>query len=511
MSIISQNSNDVYYAYTRGRFWRWDESARVWKESHLLAQKFDKAKAAEKHLTPEAFLTSDEFIPMDDYELPERMLTALREAKPCKNAPIEPVEEESSSNVSASCICSTCTCGGCKEECFGNCRSCGHPVQECNSYQTEGEKHLTPTLSEDVAEPFGNIPADSSFDFSALGELSEQAVAADQQFDLHYGAAQDEYLISCIYLARIHTLTAKAGRYGGGTWTKWYESKGLGEGSVRRMIQNGEAFNSANLAELKQLPELTRKDLNLIARSGCAEQVVAAGGDSQRVQALLAQIKAEKERADAAETREEEARKAAHEYHEKYEEAAAMRATLLDQQGVYIADIDGLKKQNAKLQQSYHDADESRIAANLQRQKAEAERDRAEERAKNAEDALKKQPITAVIDEEEIDRRAAEKAWGLADARNAELAKDNANLKKQVAALRSRINDDAQADFEQANYCASLMRAAWDNSKASYSRLVGEDLESTFQTICSTLNSIMEEASLLCRQPPDYDGGDKDE
>ncbi len=92
--IISQNSNDVYYAYTRGRFWRWDESARVWKESHLLAQKFGKAKTAEKRLTPEAFLTSDEFIPMDDYELPQSMLTALREAKPCKNAPVDPVEEE---------------------------------------------------------------------------------------------------------------------------------------------------------------------------------------------------------------------------------------------------------------------------------------------------------------------------------------------------------------------------------------------------------------------------------
>ena len=115
------------------------------------------------------------------------------------------------------------------------------------------------------------------------------------------------------------------------------------------------------------------------------------------------------------------------------------------------------------------------------------------------------------LDKEEIDRRAAEKAWGLADARNAELAKDNANLKKQVAALRSRINDDAQADFEQANYCASLMQAAWDNSKASYSRLAGEDLESTFQTICGTLNSIMEEASLLCRQPSNHDGGDRDE
>ena len=414
------------------------------------------------------------------------------------------------------------------------------PAQNADAAVTTAENAVptataaTPTISESGADVSASTPATSlqncesapaasaggssvptpsapSFDFSPLGELSGQAAEADQQFDLHYGAAQDEYLISCIYLARIHALTAKAGRYGGGTWTKWYESKGLSHGSVTKMVQNGEAFNSSTVDELKQLPELTRKDLNLIARSGCAEQVVAAGGDSQRVQVLLAQIKAEKERADAAKTREEEARKAAHEYHEKYEEAAAMRATLLDQQGVYIADIDGLKKQNAKLQQSYHDADESRIAANLQRQKAETERDRAEARAKNAEEALKHQPITAVIDEEEIDRRAAEKAWGLADARNAELAKDNANLKKQVAALRSRINDDAQADFEQANYCASLMRAAWDNSKASYSRLVGEDLESTFQTICGTLNSIMEEASLLCRQPPDYDGGDRDE
>lgn len=380
----------------------------------------------------------------------------------------------------------------------------------------------------EAAEPFGNIPAAPTFDFSALGDLSQQAADADQQFDLHYGAAQDEYLISCIYLARIHALTAKAGRYGGGTWTKWYESKGLSEGSARTMVKNGDAFNSATVAELKQLPELTRKDLNLIARSGCAGQLVEAAGDSQRVRELLARLKAEKERADSAEAREEEA-------WSMVSKAQDEAQTAKNDLEVALVDLNGLTEQNAKLQQSYHDADEDRIAARLQCQKAEGERDRAEERAKDAENqlagsrqvaeaaklradklqaenaALKKQPITAVIDEEEIDRLAAEKAWGLADARNAELVKDNANLKKQVAALRSRINDDAQADFEQANYCASLMRAAWDNSKASYSRLVGEDLESTFQTICGTLNSIMEEASLLCRQPPDYDGGDRDE
>lgn len=437
--IISQNSNDVYYAYTRGRFWRWDESARVWKESHLLAQKFGKAKAAEKHLTPEAFLTSDEFIPMDDYELPEQMLTALREAKPCKNAPIEPVEEESSSDVPASCICSTCTCGGCKEECFGNCRSCGHPVQECNSYQTEGEKHLTPAHSEDVAEPFGNIPADSSFDFSALGDLSDQAVETDQQFDLHYGTAQDEYLISCIYVAKMHALTAKAGRYGGGTWTKWYESKGMSKSSVWNMLQTGEGFKGSTVEQLTSIPELSRKDLNLIARSGCAEQLTAAAGDSQRVQELLAQLKAEKERADSAE--------------------GSLTAAL--------ADVQGLTEQNAKLQQSYHDADESRIAARLQCQKAEGERDRAEARAKNAEDALKKQPIVGVTDPEEV-RRQADALAAEAKAQARRQIEDAQRRTREAEARYQKLQQDADGFLAPEQSCAQQAKIIADSMRSMY-------------------------------------------
>ena len=472
--IISQNSNDVYYAYTRGRFWRWDGSARVWKESHLLAQKFDKAKAAEKHLTPEAFLTGDEFIPMDDYELPEQMLTALREAKPCKNAPIEPVEEESSSDVPASCICSTCTCGGCKEECFGNCRSCGHPVQECNSYQTEGEKHLTPTHSEDIAEPLGNIPADSSFDFSALGDLSEQAVETDQQFDLHYGTAQDEYLISCIYVAKMHALTAKAGRYGGGTWTKWYESKGMSEGSARTMTQNGAAFKSATVADLKLLPSISRKDLNLIARSGCAEQLTAAAGDSQRVQELLAQLKAEKDRADTAEKSAQNARKENAYFKELVKSAeiqtskdAKKREEAESRYESALADISGLKEQNAQLQQSYHDADESRIAANLQRQKAEAERDKAEARAKNAEDALKKQPIVGVTDPEEVRRQAdAQAAEATAQARRQ--IEDAQRRTREAEARYQKLQQDADGFLAPEQSCAQQAKIIADSMRSMY-------------------------------------------
>lgn len=568
MSIISQNSNNVYYAYTRGRFWRWDESARVWKESHLLAQKFGKAKTAEKRLTPEAFLTSDEFIPMDDYELPQSMLTALREAKPCKNAPIDPVEEDSSSCVPTPCICSTCTCGGCKEECFGNCHSCGHPVQECNSYQTEGEKHLTPAHSADVDKPevpgtqttqdkpLTTVPDEMrpAFDYSGLTDQTvEDLHFAEDEYHhgkqmaerglVHMGnaiAAAHDALCGVVQLLD----NSKHGNRGDDSFRAWCCSIGITKSTAYNLLQVSALMDGSSPRQRAILEALPPTLLYAVAKPSAPQELVekVKNGEvttNKAYQDLLKEnqqlrterdkaradqlstakdcnrlglkVSQEKDRADKAEAREEEARKAAHEYHEKYEEAAAMRATLLDQQGTYIADIDGLKKQNTKLKQIYRDEYESRIAANLQRQKAEGERDRAEERAKNAEDALKKQPITAVIDEEEIDRRAAEKAWGLADARNAELAKDNANLKKQVAALRSRINDDAQADFEQANYCASLMRAAWDNSKASYSRLVGEDLESTFQTICGTLNSIMEEASLLCRQPPDYDGGDRDE
>lgn len=479
--IISQNSNDVYYAYTRGRFWRWEESARVWKESHLLAQKFGKAKTAEKRLTPEAFLTSDKFIPMDDYELPDQMLAALRDAKPCKNAPIEPVEEESSSDVPASCICSTCTCGGCKEECFGNCRSCGHPVQECNSYQTEGEKHLTPTLSEDVAEPCGNVPSSPSFDFSALGDLSEQAVETDQQFDLHYNTAQDEYLISCIYVSKMHALTAKAGRYGGGTWTKWYESKGLSEGSARTMTQNGDAFKSATVADLKLLPSISRKDLNLIARSGCAEQLTAAAGDSQRVQELLAQLKAEKSRADTAESHLE----AAH------------------------ADINGLAEQNSRLKDRATAAEAREEEAWKMQSKAETRAQEAEkqlegsrqmaeaaklrgDKLKAENDVLKKQPITAVVDEEEVERRANQLAHDIAEDLAAEMTAD---LRAQLEQAASGSEQDAHSSYDNVLLADRSFQNIGKMVVSSLRRLPPEQREQLTNMLVHTLGQIQGEVS----------------
>lgn len=477
--IISQNSNDVYYAYTRGRFWRWDESAQVWKESHLLAQKFDKAKAAEKHLTPEAFLTSDEFIPMDDYELPEQMLTALREAKPCKNAPVDPVEEE----------------------------------PEVPGTQTAQEKPLTTV-------PDAMRPA---FDYSGLTDQTvEDLHFAENEYRhgkqmaerglVHMGnaiAAAHDALCGVVAQCdngedgACRTMRkARNNQHSEDTFKSWCVSIGITKDTAYRLLQVSALLDGSSPRQQKILKELSPTLLYAVAKPSAPAELVekVKNGEVTTNKAYQDLLKENQqlrtERVEAMNQADRERARAEKAESERDKARADQLSTAKD-----------CNRLGLKVSQEKDRADK----AEAREEEAWKLQSKAEARAKNAEEALKHQPITAVIDEEEIDRRAAEKAWGLADARNAELAKDNANLKKQVAALRSRINDDAQADFEQANYCASLMRAAWDNSKASYSRLVGEDLESTFQTICSTLNSIMEEASLLCRQPPDYDGGDKDE
>lgn len=548
MSIISQNSNDVYYAYTRGRFWRWDESARVWKESHLLAQKFDKAKTAEKHLTPEAFLTSDEFIPMDDYELPERMLTALRDAKPCKNAPIEPVEEESSSDVPASCICSTCTCGGCKEECFGNCRSCGHPVQECNSYQTEGEKHLTPTLSEDVAKP--EVPGTQTtqdkplttvpdamrpaFDYSGLTDQTvEDLHFAEDEYHhgkqmaerglVHMGnaiAAAHDALCGVVALCdngedgACRTMRkARNNQHSEDTFKSWCVSIGITKDTAYRLLQVSALLDGSSPRQQKILKELSPTLLYAVAKPSAPAELVeqVKNGDittNKQYQEAMAQIKAEKDRAAAAEAREEEAWNMV----SKAQDEAQTAKNDLD---AALADVQGLDEENARLkaekekaERSYNEMYESRIAANLQRQKAEAERDRAEARAKDAEnqlvgsrqvaeaarlrgdklkaenDALKKQPITAVVDKEEVERQAREMA-----------AEMTADLRAQLEQASSGSEQDAHSSYDNVLLADRSLQNIGKMVVPSLRRLPPEQREQLTNMLIHTLGQIQGEVS----------------
>ena len=411
-TISCKLSNETVYACYRGRFWRWDGS--IWKESRIMTHRFELARAADKNLTPQAFLTNGaEFAPLDEYEIDCAMLDALENAKPCKNAPIEPMKEESECQTSTPAT----------------------SLQNCES---------VPAAS--AGGSSAPVPLAPGFDFSALGELSEQAVATDQQFDLHYGTAQDEYLISCIYVAKMHALTAKAGRYGGGTWTKWYESKGMSEGSARTMTQNGDAFKSATVADLKLLPSISRKDLNLIARSGCAEQLTAAAGDSQRVQELLAQLKAEKDRADSAEAHLEAAN----------------------------ADINGLAErvQKAETERDKARADQLSTAKDCNRLglKVSQEKDRAdkaEARAKNAEDALKKQPIVGVTDPEEV-RRQADALAAEAKTQARRQVEDAQRRAREAEARYQKLQQDADGFLAPEQSCAQQAKIIADSMRSMY-------------------------------------------
>ena len=506
-TISSKLSNETVYAYYRGRFWRWDGS--IWKESHLMTQKFERARAADKNLTPQAFLTNGaEFAPLDEYEIDSAMLDALENAKPCRNAPIEPVEEES----------------------------------ECQA-------------STPVASPTKNSSAPAANADSSSVAPAVQSMTATEAVTFDFGAddqtnallLQDAQTFITGNMARImaakhaHDLTANHYQ---GSWGKWCAAVGISRDTGENMVRVAEQFGNIQLEGRSILDVQPLKLLYAAAKPSTPEVVKQAvfTGDIttyKEYQELMAQLKAEKDRADAAEKSAQNARKEnayfkelvksaeaqTHKDTEKREEAESRYESAL-------ADISGLKEQNAQLKERADSAEAREEEAWKMQSKAEARAKDAEsqleaahadidglqeqyaqmsQRANDAEEALKHQPIVGVIDEEEVDRRAAEKAWGLADARNAELAKDNASLKKQLAALRAKVSDDAQADFETANFCVNSIRAAWDTSRASYARLVGEDLEGTFQSLCGVLNSIMEEAARLCRQPPDYDGGDGDE
>lgn len=531
--IISQNSNDVYYAYTRGRFWRWDGSARVWKESHLLAQKFDKAKAAEKHLTPEAFLTGDEFIPMDDYELPQSMLTALRDAKPCKNAPIDPVEEDSSSGVPASCICSTCTCGGCKEECFGNCHSCGHPVQECNSYQTEGEKHLTPAHSADVDKP--EVPGTQTTQNKPLTTIPDEirpafdysGLDAQTVDDLHFAEKEYQHGKKLAERGLVHMGNAiaaahdalcgvvqqldnsKHGNRGDDSFRAWCCSIGITKSTAYNLLQVSALMDGSSPRQRAILEALPPTLLYAVAKPSAPAELVekVKNGEvstNKEYQDLLAQIKAEKERADAAEAERDKLLGAQN-------RAAWAESHIQDveaQRDAALADVQGLTEQNAKLQQSYHDADESRIAANLQRQKAEAERDRAEARAKDAEnqlagsrqvaeaaklrgdklkaenDALKKQPITAVVDKEEVERQAREMA-----------AEMTADLRAQLEQTASGSEQDAHSSYDNVLLADRSFQNIGKMVISSLRKLPQEQREAVANQLIRTLGQIQGEVS----------------
>lgn len=555
--IISQNCNDVYYAYSRGRFWRWDESAHVWRESHLLAQKFGKAKTAEKWLTPEAFLTSDEFIPMDDYELPERMLAALRDAKPCRNAPIEPVEEEPecapAQNADAAVTTAenavpTATAATPTTSDSGADASTSPPatsLQNCESAPAAsagGSSVSTAGAMQDKPLTFIREDKCPAFDYSGLTDQTVESLHfAEDEYRhgkqmaerglVHMGnaiAAAHDALCGVVAQCdngedgACRTMRkARNNQHSEDTFKSWCVSIGITKDTAYRLLQVSALLDGSSPRQQKILKELSPTLLYAVAKPSAPAELVeqVKSGDittNKQYQEAMAQIKAEKDRAAAAEAREEEAWNMV----SKAQDEAQTAKNDLD---AALADVQGLDEENARLkaekekaERSYNEMYESRIAANLQRQKAEAERDRAEARAKDAEnqlvgsrqvaeaaklrgdklkaenDALKKQPITAVVDEEEVERRANQRAHDIAEDLAAEMTAD---LRAQLEQAASGSEQDTHSSYDNVLLADRSFQNIGKMVVPSLRRLPPEQREQLTNMLVHTLGQIQGEVS----------------
>lgn len=409
------------------------------------------------------------------------------------------------------------------------------PAQNADAAVTTAENAVptataaTPTTSESGADASASAPATSLQNCESAPAASAGGSSAPMPsapgFD--FGAddetnallLQDAQTFITGNMARImaakhaHDLTANHYK---GSWGKWCAAVGISRDTGDCMVSVAAQCGNIQLEGKSILDVQPLKLLYAAAKPSTPTQVKQAvfSGDItsyKEYQELLAQIKAEKERADAAETREEEAWSMVS---KAQDEAQTAKSDL----EVALVDLNGLTKQNAKLQQSYHDVYESRIVANLQRQKAEAERDRAEERAKNAEDALKKQPITAVVDkeevtrqarklfadmaDEEVDRRAHQQAYSIAADMTEELKTDKARLQKNMDELKQQLAEaqavvpaDRIADKETADSCYLNINGIWGMALPSFRRLVGtgEDFNHAAGNLLQLCDHIHEE------------------
>lgn len=279
-----------------------------------------------------------------------------------------------------------------------------------------------------------SAPAALTFDFGA-DEQTNALLLQDAQTFITGNMAR--------IMAAKHAHDLTANHYMG-SWGKWCAAVGISRDTGDNMVRVAEQFGNIQLEGKSILDVQPMKLLYAAAKPSTPQEVKQAvfSGDIttyKEYQDLMAQLKAEKSRADSVEAQLEAAQ----------------------------ADVTGLTEQNAKLQQSYHDANESRIAANLQRQKAEAERDKAEARAKNAEDALKKQPIVGVTDPEEVQRQA-----------DALAAEAKAQASKQVEDAQRQVRE-AEAKYQKLQQAADGFLAP-EQACAQQAKIIADSMRSMY-------------------------------
>lgn len=491
--MICQNQdNHLLYALKHGRFWFWDKHQNKWVPSDFAAQQYAKAQTKEPDLAQEDWLGRCFGILMDDYEVPDAVVKALRalsnkEEPPCKVNTTAP-----NADAAATTAAPAATLAEETSTTQADANSC--PPGPCSPADASGA----------MSNPSGAAAACSAaeFDYSGLDaqtvtdlHLAEQMYTSGRKL-AEMGLRRMADGVSIAHDALCVTIATKC-RNGKGafsdsekTFGSWCESVGLNRKAAERLLQVAKLFDSSSPRQQQVLEELSPSLLYAAAKPTAPADLVQAvkSGDittHKQYQELLKenqQLRADRVNALNA--------------------AQAAEAT----RDAAVANLINLHKQNRKLHNTATNAQENADAALRRateaeqrakeaekqlvgaRQVADAARMRADKYQREAE-AAKAQPVAAAVDEDEINRRA----HTLADELTAPL-RSELEAAKAAAATPEQIELDTRNAYDSLLLAGRAMQNAWKSVKPQLAKLPPDTRAGAINQLTNTLTEIQTEA-----------------
>lgn len=493
--MICQNQdNHLLYALKHDRFWFWDKHQTKWVPSDWAAQQYAKAQTKEPDLTQEDWLGGCFGILMDDYEVPDAMVKALRalpnkEEPPCKVNTTAP-----NADAAVTMAAPAATLAEETSTTQADANSC--PPGPCSP---AGTSAAISSLSD--AETACSAPA---FDYSGLDEqtvndlhLAERECAAGRRL-AEAGLRRMADGVAIAHEALVPNWdNSKHGNRGEDAFRRWCESIGVSKSAAYRLLQVTALFDNSSPEQQKILDSLSPSLLYAAAKPSAPADLVQAvkSGDittHKQYQDLLKenqQLRTDRVNALNAAAAAEAARDAA------------------------LADVDGLHEQNRQLQAAATGAQESYRTAHKNEDSALRRATEAEQRAKEAEkqlagarqvadaarmradkyqreaEAAKAQPVAAAVDEDEINRRA----HTLADELTAPL-RSELEAAKAAAATPEQIELDTRNAYDSLLLAGRAMQNAWKSVKPQLAKLPPDTRAGAINQLTNTLTEIQTEA-----------------
>lgn len=275
------------------------------------------------------------------------------------------------------------------------------------------------------------------------------------------------------------------------TFVAWCRSVGISKTTAYQLLQVQALITGSTPEEQAVLEAASTSLLYAAAKPSAPPELVQAVKDGditshKQYRELLVQYNAEKAAREQAEQDNDflradsaKARDAAHTYHRQYDEVAAQRNALIDQQGENIRLRIAAEKERDEALKQRDGARDALQAAKLRGDKLKAENE-----------ALKAQPVKAqVVDEEEVNRRA--------QARAAELT---APLREELEALRNRHPADPEAAeqairdaYDSTIYTGRVIENAWHTLRPLLPCMDAERRDLAIRQLSKTIATIQGE------------------